>query len=264
MTTAQIESAAGASPPPSRPRRVALFATCFNDTMWPEAPKATVRLLERLGVQVDFPMEQTCCGQMFTNTGYANDAKGLVRGFVDTFDAFDYVVAPSGSCTGSVREQHEMIAERVGDQGLAREVDALAPRVLELSEFLVDVLGVTDVGAYFPHRITYHPTCHSLRMLGVGDRPLRLLLGDTPGWRTRAAELALAGVRRGLDYEVDGDHAADTLKLLPERTRADVLAEENKLRRVTGKEVSFEVKRLLEKGRVVGGPAAGLESAGMR
>ena len=174
MTTAQIEGAAGASLP-SRPRRVALFATCFNDTMWPEAPKATVRLLERLGVQVDFPMEQTCCGQMFTNTGYANDAKGLVRGFVDTFDAFDYVVAPSGSCTGSVREQHEMIAERVGDQGLAREVDALAPRVLELSEFLVDVLGVTDVGAYFPHRVTYHPTCHSLRIAKVGDRPYKLL-----------------------------------------------------------------------------------------
>ncbi|EFP57393.1 (Fe-S)-binding protein [Dermacoccus sp. Ellin185] len=159
---------------PTRPR-VAIFATCFNDTMFPKAPIATVKLLRRLGVDVEFPTEQTCCGQMFTNTGYANDAKGLVRGFVDTFDAFDYVVAPSGSCTGSVREQHEMIAERVGDQGLAREVDALAPRVLELSEFLVDVLGVTDVGAYFPHRITYHPTCHSLRMLGVGDRPLQLL-----------------------------------------------------------------------------------------
>ena len=96
---------------PTRPR-VAIFATCFNDTMFPKAPIATVKLLRRLGVDVEFPTEQTCCGQMFTNTGYANDAKGLVRGFVDTFDAFDYVVAPSGSCTGSVREQHEMIAER--------------------------------------------------------------------------------------------------------------------------------------------------------
>ena len=105
----------------ARPK-VALFAACYNDVMWPETPKAVVRLLRRLGCEVEFPREQTCCGQMFTNTGYANDAKGLVRGFVDTFDAFDYVVAPSGSCTGSVREQHEMIAERVGDQGLAREV----------------------------------------------------------------------------------------------------------------------------------------------
>ena len=175
MTTAQIEGAAGASPPPSRPRRVALFATCFNDTMWPEAPKATVRLLERLGVQVDFPREQTCCGQMFTNTGYGPRAAGLVRSFIDTFGDYDAVVAPSGSCVGSVRHQHTGIARAVGDTGLERDAAALAPRVHELSEFLVDVLGVTDVGAFFPHSVTYHPTCHSLRMLRVGDRPLQLL-----------------------------------------------------------------------------------------
>lgn len=153
--------------------RVALFATCFNDTMWPETPKATVRLLERLGCQVEFPTEQTCCGQMLTNTGYAADALPLVRRFVDVFGEYDHVVAPSGSCVGSVREQHRMIAE--GDDTLMSRVDEVAPRVLELSEFLVDVLGVTDVGAYFPHRVTYHPTCHSLRMIRVGDRPLQLL-----------------------------------------------------------------------------------------
>lgn len=155
--------------------RVALFATCFNDTMFPAAPKATVRLLRRLGVEVEFPTEQTCCGQMFTNTGYASDAVGIVRDFITVFDRYDYVVAPSGSCTGSVREQHTMIAERVGDAGLAREASQIAPRVLELSEFLIDVLGVEDVGASFPHTVTYHPTCHSLRMLGVADRPERLL-----------------------------------------------------------------------------------------
>lgn len=153
--------------------RVALFATCFNDTMWPETPKATVRLLERLGCRVEFPTEQTCCGQMLTNTGYAADALPLVRRFVDVFGEYDHVVAPSGSCVGSVREQHRMIAE--GDDTLMSRVDEVAPRVLELSEFLVDVLGVTDVGAYFPHRVTYHPTCHSLRMIRVGDRPLQLL-----------------------------------------------------------------------------------------
>ena len=102
---------------PTRPR-VAIFATCFNDTMFPKAPIATVKLLRRLGVDVEFPTEQTCCGQMFTNTGYANDAKGLVRGFVDTFDAFDYVVAPSGSCAGAVREQHVELAERFGSKAL--------------------------------------------------------------------------------------------------------------------------------------------------
>jgi L-lactate dehydrogenase complex protein LldE len=155
--------------------RVALFATCFNDTMWPETPKATVRLLERLGCRVEFPTEQTCCGQMLTNTGYAAQAVPLVRRFVDVFEDFDAVVAPSGSCVGSVREQHPMIARSIGDEDLATEVERVAPKVYELSEFLVDVLGVTDVGAFFPHRVTYHPTCHSLRMLRVGDRPLQLL-----------------------------------------------------------------------------------------
>lgn len=159
--------------PPST--RVALLATCFNDTMWPETPKAVVRLLERLGVTVEFPVEQTCCGQMFTNTGYADEAIPLVRSFVEVFGRYDAVVAPSGSCTGSVREQYADLATRSGDSGLQEAVGEVAPRVYELSEYLVDVLGITDVGAYFPHRVTYHPTCHSLRMLHVGDRPLRLL-----------------------------------------------------------------------------------------
>jgi L-lactate dehydrogenase complex protein LldE len=154
---------------------VALFATCFNDTMWPEAPRAVVTLLERLGCRVVFPREQTCCGQMFTNTGYADEATPLVRKFVDVFGEYDHVVAPSGSCVGSVREQHAMLARRAGDTGLAQAAEETARHVYELSEFLVDVLGVTDVGAYFPHRVTYHPTCHSLRMLHVGDKPLQLL-----------------------------------------------------------------------------------------
>ena len=156
-------------------QRVALFATCFNDMMWPQTPKAVVRLLRRLGCEVEFPVEQTCCGQMFTNTGYAAEAVPAVRTFVETFADYDAIVAPSGSCVGSVRHQHRDIAERTGDPELCAGVDALTPKVYELSEFLVDVLGVTDVGAYFPHRVTYHPTCHSLRMLRVGDRPLRLL-----------------------------------------------------------------------------------------
>ncbi|WP_328823394.1 (Fe-S)-binding protein [Metallococcus carri] len=155
--------------------RVALFATCFNDAMWPGTPIATVTLLERLGVEVDFPAAQTCCGQMFTNTGYADEAIPRVRSFVEVFGGYDAVVAPSGSCTGSVREQYADLARRSGDAGLSRAVAEVAPKVYELSEYLVDVLGVTDVGASFPHRVTYHPTCHSLRMLHVGDRPLRLL-----------------------------------------------------------------------------------------
>ena len=155
--------------------RVALFATCFNDTVWPGTPRAVVTLLERLGCAVEFPTAQTCCGQMLTNTGYADEAVPLVRSFARVFEHYDAVVVPSGSCTGSVREQHSWLARRSGDPGLEHAVAALTPRVHELSEFLVDVLGVTDVGAYFPHRVTYHPTCHSMRMIRVGDRPLQLL-----------------------------------------------------------------------------------------
>ncbi len=154
---------------------VALFATCINDTMFPETPKAVVALLERLGCRVEFPLQQTCCGQMFTNTGYFREAMPSVRNFVDTFERYDYVVGPSGSCVGSVRDQHPMLAARHGDPGLQRRVEAIVAKTYDLSEFLVDVLGVTDVGAYFPHRVTYHPTCHSLRVTKVGDRPYRLL-----------------------------------------------------------------------------------------
>ena len=155
--------------------RVALFVTCLADAMFPEVGKATVRVLERLRQVVEFPAEQTCCGQMHVNTGYQKQALPLVERFVEVFNSYDAIVAPSGSCVGSVRHQHSMIAKRFGSPELVRQVDAVAAKTYELSEFLVDVLGVTDVGAYFPHRVTYHPTCHSLRMLRVGDKPITLL-----------------------------------------------------------------------------------------
>jgi L-lactate dehydrogenase complex protein LldE len=158
-----------------QPPRVALFVTCLADTLFPDVGKASVAVLERLGVQVDFPAAQTCCGQAHINTGYQRDALPLVRGFVDTFEPYDAVVAPSGSCVGAVRHQHAMVARRAGDEALARRAEQVAARTFELSEYLVDQLGVEDVGATYPHTVTYHPTCHSLRMLGVGDKPLRLL-----------------------------------------------------------------------------------------
>jgi L-lactate dehydrogenase complex protein LldE len=155
--------------------RISLFITCFNDTLFPETGRAMVRLLERLGHTVDFPLDQTCCGQMHFNTGYQREAIPLARHFVEVFDQAEVVVAPSASCVGMVREFYGRVAEVSGDARLAEAVGALAPRVLELSEFLVYRLGVEDVGAYYPHRVTYHPTCHSLRMLRVGEAPLRLL-----------------------------------------------------------------------------------------
>jgi L-lactate dehydrogenase complex protein LldE len=155
--------------------RVALFATCLVDGLFPSVGKATVALLERLGHQVEFPLQQSCCGQMHVNTGYPGQAYPLVRNHVDTFAGYDAIVSPSGSCVGAIRHQHADLAERAGDATLADGARRVAARTYELSEFLVDVLGVTDVGAYFPHRVTYHPTCHSVRLLRVGDRPLQLL-----------------------------------------------------------------------------------------
>jgi L-lactate dehydrogenase complex protein LldE len=155
--------------------KIALFATCLVDGLFPDVGKATVAVLRRLGHEVEFPMQQTCCGQMHVNTGYPRQSLPLVRNYVDTFAGFDAVVSPSGSCVGSIRHQHVEVAAQAGDGALVAAAGAVAARTYELSEFLVDVLGVTDVGAYFPHRVTYHPTCHSLRLLHVGDRPYRLL-----------------------------------------------------------------------------------------
>jgi L-lactate dehydrogenase complex protein LldE len=136
--------------------RVSLFVTCFNDTLFPGTGRAVVRLLERLGCEVDFPLEQTCCGQMHMNSGYGREGLALARRLSRVFQHADHVVTPSASCAGMLRKHADT-------------------PVAELSEFVVDVLGVEDVGAYFPHRVTFHPTCHSLRELGVGDRPVRLL-----------------------------------------------------------------------------------------
>ncbi|WP_440098203.1 (Fe-S)-binding protein [Streptosporangium sp. H16] len=186
--------------------RVALFITCVNDTLFPGTGRAVVTLLRRLGCDVEFPRAQTCCGQMHVNTGYPEEGRRLARHFVDVFAGYDAVVAPSGSCAAMVREQYPRLARTSATRtsatpamagsgtpgglitgtteaaaageapgSFAAEVAEMAPKVHDLSEFLVDVLGVTDVGAYFPHRVTYHPTCHSMRVLRVGDRPTRLL-----------------------------------------------------------------------------------------
>lgn len=159
--------------------RIALFVTCVNDLMFPGTGQAVVRLLERLGHSVEFPAGQTCCGQMHANSGYREEALPLVRRFAETFAPYEVIVVPSGSCAAMVRESYPRLWPAAA---------GVAARTYELSELLVDVLGVTDVGAVFPHRVTYHPTCHGLRLLRLGDRPLRLLravrdidLVDLPG-----------------------------------------------------------------------------------
>jgi L-lactate dehydrogenase complex protein LldE len=152
-----------------------LFATCFNDTAFPQTVRATLTVLERLGVDVRFPLAQTCCGQMHVNTGYRREAATLMTGFVDAFEGYEAVVSPSASCVATVRQHYPRLAEEHGDPRLRERIEALTPRVYEVSEFLIDVLGTVDVGAHFPHRVSYHPTCHSLRTLHLGDRPYRLL-----------------------------------------------------------------------------------------
>jgi L-lactate dehydrogenase complex protein LldE len=144
--------------------RIALFITCVGDTLFPEAGRATVAVLERLGHEVVFPAEQTCCGQMHFNSGYPDEAERLARRLVATFSGFDLIVSPSSSCVGAVRELYRKRVPEAHDLPL-----------FELSELLVGRLGVEDVGARFPHRVAYHPTCHSVRVTRVGDAPLELL-----------------------------------------------------------------------------------------
>ena len=147
--------------------RAALFVTCLADTLYPSVGIATVTVLERLGVSVSFPRKQTCCGQMHLNSGYVDEAQRLARRFVDVFASEPVVVTPSASCAAHVRDH---FGELLGD-----DTRGVPEAVVELSQLLVGELGLTDLGARFDATATYHPTCHSLRVLRVGDSPLQLL-----------------------------------------------------------------------------------------
>ncbi|WP_130840728.1 (Fe-S)-binding protein [Corynebacterium neomassiliense] len=170
--------------------KIALFATCIVDAMYPEVGQATVSVLERLGHRVIFPERQACCGQMHINSGKFRDAYPVVRNHVRAFEEenWDYAVAPSGSCVASLGHQHPMIAEYNGDPGLATRASEIAGRTYELCQFLTDVLGVTDaaeeLGSYFPHTVAYHPSCHGMRLLRLGDRQ-RDLLASVEGLELR-------------------------------------------------------------------------------
>ena len=156
--------------------RIALFATCIVDAMYPRVALATVRVLERLGHEVVFPPGQGCCSQMHVNSGYFDEALPVVRNHVRAFSAADYdvAVAPSGSCVASLGHKQPMIARAGGDEDLARDAEAVAANTYELSQLLTDVLGVQDaaaqLGSWFPHTVTYHPSCHGMRLLRLGER----------------------------------------------------------------------------------------------
>jgi L-lactate dehydrogenase complex protein LldE len=167
---------------------ISLFIGCYNDTLFPETGKAVVAVLERLGHAVEFWDEQTCCGQMHYNTGYAAEALPVLRHFVRTFAGAEVICVPSASCVAMMRDHYPKMAAESGDAALVSAVAVLLPRIFEFSELLIDKLGVVDVGASYPHHVTLHTSCHSLRSLQLGDRPVRLLkavrglqLTDLPG-----------------------------------------------------------------------------------
>lgn len=155
--------------------RIAIFITCFNDALFPRTGKAMVGILEALGLAPNFPLAQTCCGQIHFNTGYREEGLKLAERFVEVFRDYDAVVAPSASCVSMVREQYPVLAEEAGREETRIALKEVGGRTFEFSEFLTASLGVEDLGVSFPHRVTYHPTCHSTRGINVGDAPLRLL-----------------------------------------------------------------------------------------
>jgi L-lactate dehydrogenase complex protein LldE len=197
--------------------RIGLFVTCLIDSWRPQVGRAVVELLGRLGVPVTVPAGQSCCGQMHVNSGYPGLALPLVRRYVRAFAGCDVIVVPSGSCAASVRHQHAGLAAAANDEALRQQADDAASKTYELSEFLVDVLGVTDVGAYFPHRVTYHPACHSLRLLRVGDRPTRLLRAVTG---IELAELPDASQCCGFGGTFAVKNAAVSAAMLADKTAA--------------------------------------------
>jgi L-lactate dehydrogenase complex protein LldE len=156
-----------------KPKRVALFITCLADLFFPEVGQATVNILRRLGLGVDFPQEQTCCGQPAFNSGFRRETAQMARHFIEVFTGAECIVTPSGSCaTVIIKEYPHLFADDPAMQARAQE---LAGRTFELTQFLVHIMQVEDLGASFPAKVTYHDACHSYRTLGIRQEPRRLL-----------------------------------------------------------------------------------------
>ncbi|MEZ5403621.1 MAG: (Fe-S)-binding protein [Bryobacteraceae bacterium] len=155
------------------PARVSLFVTCIVDQLFPNAGIAVADVLERVGYEVDFPRDQTCCGQPAFNSGYREEARQVAEHCLRVFDDAEYIVAPSGSCSSMCSHHYADLA--AGDSAFLDRVHGFEKRVWEFSTFLTEVAKVEDVGAYFPHTVTYHDSCHALRELRVKDGPRALL-----------------------------------------------------------------------------------------
>ncbi len=153
--------------------KVSLFTTCLVDSLFPNVAEAMVKILDRYGVEVDFPEGQTCCGQPAFNSGYVDEAREVAKTLLNAFDQSEYVVAPSGSCTGMIHHYYADLF--VGLPDWEDKAERLINKTYEFSQFMVNVLGVTDLGARFPHRVAYHPSCHGARLQGIKNEPEQLL-----------------------------------------------------------------------------------------
>ncbi|WP_088102607.1 (Fe-S)-binding protein [Halalkalibacter urbisdiaboli] len=151
---------------------VSLFITCLADVFYPGVGKDTVEVLERLGCKVDFPAQQTCCGQPAYNSGYHRESRDVAKNMIRVFEQSEYVVAPSGSCASMIHEYPHLFE---ADPEWKEKAEALKAKTFEFTQFLVDVLKVEDVGASLPVKATYHTSCHMTRLLGVKDAPSKLL-----------------------------------------------------------------------------------------
>lgn len=153
--------------------KVSLFITCLSDALYPRVGEAMVRILARYGIEVHFPEAQTCCGQPAFNSGYWDEARTSAQTLIQAFADSDYVISPSGSCTGMIHHYYPKLFEN--DPQLLAKANALREKTYEFTQFLVNVLGITDLGAVFPHKVTYHPSCHGSRLLGIKQEPLQLM-----------------------------------------------------------------------------------------
>ncbi|MBB6672787.1 (Fe-S)-binding protein [Cohnella nanjingensis] len=152
--------------------KVSLFITCLGDAIYPRVGEAMVRVLAKYGIALDFPRIQTCCGQPAFNSGYWKEARASALTLLDAFEDSDFVISPSGSCTGMIHHYPKLFEDDPVQRERALKLQA---KSYEFAQFLVNVLGVTDVGATFPRKVTYHPSCHGTRLLGVKDEPMALM-----------------------------------------------------------------------------------------
>lgn len=154
---------------------VTLFVQCIVDTIFPDVAEAMVEVLERHNVSLSCPTDQTCCGQPAFNSGHRQVARAAAVKFINRFEEAECIVSPSGSCVNMVRHHYPELFK--GDPEMQKRALRVAKKTYEYTQFLVDVLGVTDVGARYPHKVTYHASCHLNRFLGVDSQPRALLAG---------------------------------------------------------------------------------------